>query len=194
MFRRYADDSIVAFERKDDAEAYLRKLPERLVKFGLELAAEKSALVKFNRWEPETSGRFTFLGFDFFWRKTLRNPNHRKVTRNTNGKKFRASLAALKEWLMKARSLRLSEILATLRRKLQGYWNYYCVIGNSEKTATYAHHARGLVFKWLNRRSQRKSFNWAEFNAAWTRWNLAVPRVTEKPSPKFARQSQPSPA
>ena len=95
MFRRYADDSIVAFERKDDAEAYLCKLPERLAKFGLELAAEKSALVKFNRWEPETSGRFTFLGFDFFWRKTLRNPNHRKVTRYTNGKKFRASLGTL---------------------------------------------------------------------------------------------------
>jgi group II intron reverse transcriptase/maturase len=194
MFRRYADDSIVAFERKDDAEAYLRKLPERLAKFGLELAGEKSALVKFNRWEPETSGRFTFLGFDFFWRKTLRNPKHRKVTRNTNGKKFRASLAALKEWLRKARSKPLRDILATLRRKLQGYWNYYCVIGNSEKTGTYAHHARCLVFKWLNRRSQRKSFNWTEFTAAWERWKLPAPRVTEKPSPKFARQSQPSPA
>ena len=90
--------------------------------------------------------------------------------------------------------IRLREILATLRRKLQGYWNYYCVIGNSEKTGTYAHHARGLVFKWLNRRSQRKSFNWAEFNAAWARWNMPEPRITEKPSPKFARQSQPGPA
>ncbi len=194
MFRRYADDSIVAFERKDDAEAYLCKLPERLAKFGLELATEKSALVKFNRWEPETSGRFTFLGFDFFWRKTLRNPKHRKVTRNTNGKKFRASLAALKEWLKKARSKPLRDILATLRRKLQGYWNYYCVIGNSEKTGTYAYHVRGLIFKWLNRRSQRKSFNWTEYNAAWERWKLPAPQVNEKPSPKFARQNQPSPA
>ncbi len=190
----YADDSIVAFERKDDAEAYLRKLPERLAKFGLELAVEKSALVKFNRWEPETSGRFTFLGFDFFWRKTLRNPKHRKVTRNTNGKMYRASLAALKEWLKKARSKPLRDILATLRRKLQGYWNYYCVIGNSEKTGTYAYHARGLIFKWLNRRSQRKSFNWTEYNAAWERWKLPAPQVNEKPSPKFARQNQPSPA
>ena len=65
LFRRYADDSIVCFERKDDAEAYLRELPKRLEKFGLELAGEKSALVKFNRWEPESSGKFTFLGFDF---------------------------------------------------------------------------------------------------------------------------------
>jgi hypothetical protein len=57
LFRRYADDSIVCFERKDDAEAYLRALPERLAKFGLQLAEEKSALVKFNRWEGETSGK-----------------------------------------------------------------------------------------------------------------------------------------
>jgi len=61
LFRRYADDSIVCFERKDDAEAYLRALPGRLAKFGLEVAEEKSALVKFNRWEPESSGRFTFI-------------------------------------------------------------------------------------------------------------------------------------
>ena len=55
MFRRYADDSVVCFERKADAEAYLRALPARLAKFGLELATEKSALVKFNRWEGETT-------------------------------------------------------------------------------------------------------------------------------------------
>jgi group II intron reverse transcriptase/maturase len=61
LFRRYADDSIVCFERKDDAEAYLKALPERLAKFGLQLAEEKSALVKFNRWEGESSGKFTFV-------------------------------------------------------------------------------------------------------------------------------------
>ena len=60
-FRRYADDSVVCFERKEDAEAYLQALPGRLEKFGLSLAEEKSALVKFNRWEPDSSGRFTFI-------------------------------------------------------------------------------------------------------------------------------------
>jgi hypothetical protein len=53
LFRRYADDSIVCIERKDDAEAYLKALSERLAKFGLQLADEKSALVKFNRWEGD---------------------------------------------------------------------------------------------------------------------------------------------
>ena len=74
LFRRYADDSVVCFDRKDDAEAYLRELPARLAKFGLALAEEKSALVKFNRWEPESSGKFTFLGFDFYWGESRRNP------------------------------------------------------------------------------------------------------------------------
>jgi group II intron reverse transcriptase/maturase len=194
LFRRFADDSIVCFERKDDAELYLRELPKRLAKFNLELAEEKSALAKFNRWEPETSGKFTFLGFDFYWAKTRANPLHRIVKRRTTSKKFRASLAAMKEWLKKARSSPLPIIIATLRRKLQGYWNYYGVIGNSERISRYNHEVQALVFKWLNRRSQRRSFTWATFNAAWVSWNMPPPRITEQPPPRSARQRGPQPA
>ena len=85
MFRRYADDSIVCFERKDDAEAYLRTLPKRLEKFGLSLAAEKSALVRFDRNDPEQSGKFTFLGFDFYWARARANRGWVFVKRRTNG-------------------------------------------------------------------------------------------------------------
>jgi group II intron reverse transcriptase/maturase len=193
LFRRYADDSIVCFERKDDAEAYLRALPERLAKFGLELAEEKSALVKFNRWEGGSSGKFTFLGFDFYWGKSRHNPNYWRVRRTTDPKKFRAGLAKLKDWLKKSRSMPLRELLATLKRKLQGHWNYYGVIGNSKQTGRFAYWARWLVYKWLNRRSQRKSFTVASFDAAWERWQMPVPRVIEEPWPKTAGQSQPRP-
>jgi len=193
IFRRYADDSIVCFERKDDAEAYLRDLPDRLAKFVLELAEEKSALVKFNRWEPESSGKFTFLGFDFYWHKSRRNPNYRVVKRSTNAKKLRAAVAALKDWLKKSRSLPLPEIIATLKRKLQGYWNYYGVIGNSEQTWNYAWFAKRLVYKWLNRRGQRKSFTVRSFVAAWERWQMPDPQVNEKPWPRTAGQNQPCP-
>ena len=113
----------MCFEKKVDAERYLKELPGRLAKFKLELAVEKSALAKFNRWEPEDSGKFTFLGFDFFWKKTRRNPLHRKVTRKTNPKKFRNSLKSMKEWLKKARSLPLPDIIATLKRKLIVRWS-----------------------------------------------------------------------
>ena len=192
LFRRYADDSIVCFERKDDAEAYLRALPERLAKFGLQLADEKSALVKFNRWEGESSGKFTFLGFDFYWGKSRHNPKYWRVRRTTNAKKFRGGLAALKQWLKKSRSLPLPEIVATLKGKLQGVWNYYGVIGNSERLWDYGWHAKRLVHKWLNRRSQRRSYTWPKFEEAWERWKIPPPQVIEKPWPQ-SRQNQPQP-
>lgn len=88
LFRRYADDSVVCFERHDDAQAYLRELPKRLGKFGLQMAEEKSSLVKFNRWEPDQSGKFTFLGFDFYWGRSQKNPQIVNVRRRTNRKKF----------------------------------------------------------------------------------------------------------
>ena len=191
IFRRYADDSVVCFARKDDAEAYLRELPARLAKFGLALAEEKSALVKFNRWEPLSSGKFTFLGFDFYWGQSRRNPKHWRVRRTTNAKKFRAGLASLKDWIMKSRSTPLRDLIPTLRRKLQGHWNYYGVIGNSKQLWTFAHFAKRLMFKWLNRRSQRKSFTWAAFAAAWERWKIPAPRVIEKPWPRTAGQYRP---
>jgi len=180
LFRHYADDSIVCFERKDDAEAYLRALPGRLAKFGLQLAEEKSSLVKFNRWEGESSGKFTFLGFDFYWGKSRHNSNYWRVRRTTNAKKFRAGLAALKEWLKKSRSLPLPELVAKLKSKLQGIWNYYGVIGNSEQLWKFAWFAQQLTHKWLNRRSQRRSYTWAGFTAAWERWRMPAPRVVEK--------------
>ncbi len=191
LFRRYAGDSIVCFERKEDAECCLRRLPGRLVRFKLELAEGKTALTKFNRWEPETSGKFTFLGFDFYWKGTRKNPLHRIVRRRTTAKKFRASLRAMKEWLKEARSLPLAAIVTTLGRKLKGYWNYYGVIGKSERLTRCAHEVKGLVFKWLNRRSQRKSYTWTAFTDAWESWKLPPPVITETPPPRSARQRAP---
>ena len=80
--------------------------------------------------------------------------------------------------------------MSTLRRKLQGHWNYYGVLGNSDRLWKLAHHVKRLVFKWLNRRSQRRSFNWARFVEAWERWEIPRPRIIEQPMPlrRLARQ------
>ena len=181
IFLRYADDIIVGFEYKGDADRYLRVLPRRLSKFGLRLAEEKSSLVKFNRWEPDDSGCFTFLGFDFYWARTLKNPNHKMVRRRTNKKKYRAALRAMKDWIRKARSWPLRMILSSLRKRLRGYWNYYGVIGNSQMTWRYYSAVKMLIFKWLNRRSQRKSFTWERFKRLWmTEWQIPAPRVMEQ--------------
>jgi RNA-directed DNA polymerase len=97
----------------------------------------------------------------------------------------------MKEWLIKARSFRLPDIVATLGRKMQGYWNYYGVIGNPERLTHYGHEVKGLVFKWLNRRSQRKSYTWTAFAAAWESWKLPPPRINETPPPRSPRQRPP---
>ena len=184
LFRRYADDSIVCFERRADAEAYLRELPARLAVFGLELAEEKSALVKFNRWEGKSSGKFTFLGFDFFWGESRRHPNFWRVRRVTNAKKFRNSLKAITNWVRKSRSLPLPEIIAGLKSRLRGVWNYYGVIGNSKRNDRFAWRVQRAVHKWLNRRSQRRSYTLKEFVEAWKRWEIPMPRVVEQPWPQ----------
>lgn len=179
LFRRYADDSVVCFERQDDAQAYLRALPKRLEKFGLQIAEEKCSLVKFNRWEPDQSGKFTFLGFDFYWGRARKNPKIVNVRRRTNRKKFQASLLALKEWLKKARSLRLPDLLAVLRRKLRGYWNYYGVRGNSMMLGKYQYEVHQLLYKWLNRRSQKRSMTWRNYSERWKTWDMPIARVIE---------------
>lgn len=189
LFRRYADDSVVCFEREDDARAYLRALPKRLEKFGLSLAAEKSALVRFDRNEPEQSGRFTFLGFDFYWTRARANRGWVFVKRRTNKEKFRSSLRAMKEWLRKVRCGKLADLLAVLRRKLRGYWNYYGVIGNSSMTAKYQREVNRLLYKWLNRRSQRRSMTWTQFGRRLPGWDLPPPRVVELPLTPVLRQN-----
>jgi group II intron reverse transcriptase/maturase len=181
LFMRYADDIIVGFEYQRESEAYLRQLPGRLAKFSLRLSEEKSSLVKFNRWEPDNSGKFTFLGFDFYWSRVRKNRDHKIVKRKTSKKKYRAALRAMKDWIRKSRSKPLREILLSLRKRLTGYWNYYCVIGNSRMAWKYFREVTRIVFKWLNRRSQRKSYTWAKFGPLWHgEWDIPRPRTRER--------------
>ena len=191
IFMRYADDIIVGFEEQSDAERYLEALPERLAKFNLRLAKEKSGLVKFDCREPESSGTFTFLGFDFYWSPTYRNPKKRVVKRKTNSKKYRASIRRLRDWIKSKRSMPLKMIISSLRKKLRGYWNYYGVIANGKMTARYMTAVAEQMFKWLNRRSQRKSYTWKEFQNHWKGdWQIPQPRVHEKAPWERASQSE----
>jgi hypothetical protein len=103
------------------------------------------------------------------------------------------SLLALKEWLKKARSLRLPDLLAVLRRKLQGYWNYYGVIGNSKMLGKYQYEVHQLLYKWLNRRSQRRSMTWRQYCERWKTWEMPAARVVET-FPSQALRQPPEPA
>ena len=183
VYERFADDFVCGFEHKEEAENYLKQLRERLGKFGLKLSEAKSGIVKFNRHDLQESEAFTFLGFEFYWAKTRRG--FTTVKRRTSKKKFRSSLKNCKEWLKKNRSRPLKWLREKLAMKLRGYWNYYGVIGNSPSLTRYWIEVRKLTQKWLNRRSQRKSYGAEGFLMMWDNWGLPRPRIVEVPYPRL---------
>ncbi len=169
---RYADDFVCAFELESDAHRFYEVLPKRLAKYGLEVAAEKTNLLQVGR---ESKQRFEFLGFEFYWGKG--RWGRIVLKRRTSRKKYRAALANFKEWCKTHCYLPKSVLFAKLNRKLRGYWQYYGIRGNYESLDDYFHHIKGILYKSLNRRSQRHSYSWAGFWALLDDFKLIRPRI-----------------
>lgn len=169
---RYADDFVCCFERVSDAQRFYEVLPKRLAKFGLEVAGDKTQLLHFHRG---SKSRFCFLGFEFYWGRSRFGKNALK--RRTDRKKYRSALANFKVWCQESRGLRKPVLFAKLNQKLRGYWNYYGVRGNYESLNDYLQDIKRILFKWLNRRSQRRSYNWTGFMALLDDFKLLKPRI-----------------
>jgi group II intron reverse transcriptase/maturase len=174
---RFADDFVCAFSLRSEAERFHAKLAGRLAKFGLKLAEDKTQIICFDRYRGKESRRFNFLGFELFWGKSRKGIPHLK--RRTSRKRIRRALKVVGEWIEENRSQRLSSLIEQLNAKLRGHYGYYGVIGNSASLGGFFHHVNRLMFKWLNRRSQKKSMTWPEYTRR-VRGRLINPRVTEK--------------
>lgn len=174
---RYADDFVCAFEHEDEARRFLHGLKERLAKFGLELAPEKTRLVRFSRYGGKGNGNFEFLGFAYHWEKSRKG--YPMICRRTAAKRLNRSLGKLKDWLKESRHQRLRPLMGALNAKLRGYRNYYGVRGNYRDLNKFFYLMRGLLFKWLNRRSQRGSFGWDGFERMCLYYNLVQPKLIE---------------
>jgi group II intron reverse transcriptase/maturase len=172
---RYADDFVSAFEYQEEAEAFYQELGERLGKFKLELSAEKTRIIEFKRQQSQTY--FEFLGFEFRWGKDRKGRAHLK--RRTSRKRLKRSLERFTEWCKESRNLRVKQLGKQLRAKFEGYYNYYGVKGNSERLQEYYEEAMEILKKWLNRRSQRRSYNWQGFKDIIAYLKVPRPRITE---------------
>jgi RNA-directed DNA polymerase len=171
---RYADDFVCAFEREADAERFYQVLGKRLEKFGLELSAEKTRVIAFDRRQTGKES-FEFLGFEFRWGKDRRGKAH--VQRRTSRKKLRNSLARFSEWCRQKRPCRVKDWFKELTPKLQGYYNYYGVSGNFASLQQFFGEAMRILWKWLNRRSQRKSYSWEHFRALLEHYQVPRPHI-----------------
>ncbi len=172
---RYCDDFVCTFRYKKDAEKFYIALGNRLGKFGLELSKEKTNIISFSKFRKEENTHFDFLGLEFRWGVSLKGKN--VIKRSTSKNKLRASLLNFKVWCKDSRDNRMRKITEMLNQKLRGYYNYYGLIGNYKSLWKFYTIAMGILYKWLNRRSQRKSFNRSEFNRLIKWYGILKPRI-----------------
>lgn len=174
---RYADDWVCAFRFRDDAERFYRALPKRLKRFNLEVAPEKTQILRFSRFHPSMKRRLTFLGFEFYWKRDRKGEP--RVMRRTARQKLQAACRRITEWIKHNRHLPGVEFIKRLNARLRGHYNYYGIRGNSRSLSSFFKVAIECVFKWRNRRGgKRKSFTWKQFNRVIDRF-IATPRITE---------------
>lgn len=178
MLIRYADDFVVAFQYKDEAEQFYQALPERLGKFGLELAADKTHIKRLSRFRPDPSTRFQFLGFEFYWGWDGKDEPHMKC--RTATKKLKTTLQGYSQWIKLNRSRKLRESMPELRRKLVGFMNYFALPDNSRSVWKVYDSVVEWLYKWLNRRSQRVSYTWCGLKDMLKRYQIKPPNVRKR--------------
>ena len=180
---RYSDDFVVCCESEKDARNFLELLHTRLEKFGLQVAEDKTKVLKFGRqiWKQSQRSKekvetFNFLGFTHYCGKSRRG--YFVMGHKTSKENFCRKLKETKEWLKKIRNqLHLKEWWPVLKSKLTGHYNYFGISGNCRCLQQFYAQVFSNVFKWINRRSQKKSMNFDQY-LNYLQWNpLPTPRI-----------------
>ena len=182
-FYRFADDFVACFQYREEAESYRLELDRRVRRFGLELAPEKTRCMEFGRFAREDARKrgekpkeFSFLGFTHYCGKTKRG--RFKVKRRTDRKKMGQSLRRFADWAKRSRSwLSKGEMLRRARTRVIGHLNYYAITDNADQCDRFVYYATRLLFKWLNRKSQRRAYTWEGFIHALEHVGWPKPRI-----------------
>lgn len=180
---RYADDFVICVQFKEDADKIHEQLRARIEEFNLELAEDKTRVIGFGRYSkqnaksrgkrPET---FNFLGFTHYVGKSRKG--NFLLGRTTDRKKLTAKLREMKLWLIGIKNKHhMKDWWNLLKAKMAGHFRYYGVSGNTRGIRAFFQIVTRMVFKWLNRRSHMKSFNWDSFKIYLARHPLPKPQV-----------------
>lgn len=176
---RFADDFLLLFDNKQDAERVMNVLPKRLGKYGLTLHPEKTKLVELNSRNRETPSTFDFLGFTHYMGKSRKGK--RILKRKTSKKKLKASLQRLNQWMKANRHKPVEQFIGELNRKLQGHYGYYGITFNLPGLKHYHHCAKRQLHKWINRRGGKPKWCWEKYTGQLLeRYPLKSPRIIHK--------------
>jgi len=171
---RYADDFLLMFQYENEAKQVMGLLKDRLGKFGLEVAEDKTRILPIGRFKG-TKEDFDFLGFTFFNTKT-RNGKYRLGVR-TSKQKLKAKKQAAKQWLRRRLTEPVAETMRKIEISLKGHFNYYGVNGNFHMIQNYWKYVKHSCYRMLNRRDQKGKFRYDKFLRTWNHY-VNKPRLT----------------
>jgi RNA-directed DNA polymerase len=177
---RYADDLVITFERKDDAERVMEVLGKRMGRFGLALHPDKTRLLPFRRPPAQQDGgkgpaTFDFLGFTLYWARA--KTGRWGMWCKTRKARLRRAVTSIADWCRSNRHQPIEAQHAALCRRLQGHYNYFGVSGNFRCLLVVQEEVKRAWYKWLRRRSQRTRLNWEKFCELLKRFALPRPRI-----------------
>lgn len=167
---RYADDFLIMFQYEDDAIKVMSLVKDRLEQFSLELAEEKTRILKFGRFSGSKE-TFDFLGFTFYNTTTM-NGRYR-VGIKTSEKKLKQKRQAVKEWLRMRMHRPIDETMKLLNQKLVGHCRYYAVNGNLRKVNHFYDYVKRRVMYMMRGRSQKDRTSWDKLQRIWDYYILA---------------------
>jgi len=180
---RYADDFVMVFEHKRDAERMMSVLSKRFGKYGLQLHPDKTRMLEFkprlesrseNLGQP-SSRSFDFLGFTLHWGRSRKG--YWIVKRKTAKSRLRRTIKQFNRWLQKVRHQPVEWQHKKISQKLNGHYAYFGVTGNSRSLVKVLRQVEHLWCKWLGRRSWRAFMTWDKFKLLLQHYPLPSPRI-----------------
>lgn len=182
---RYADDFVIVFENKRDAERVMAVLPKRFAKYGLTVHPDKTRLIDFRSPKHREhhqddgtrgggmSGTFDLLGFTHYWRKSRKG--NWVVARKTIAKRIARSVQMIEQWCRRHRHEPVRKQWKMLCQKVRGHYNYYGIVGNSTMLSSFRYLVAHAWQKWLRRRNNRRDFSWDDFNRMARKYPIPYP-------------------
>ena len=171
---RYADDFVVMFQYEETAKQFYKMLIERMRKFKLELAEDKTRILPFGRFKG-TDEEFNFLGFTFSNSKTLTGQYRPNI--KTNKKKLKQKFEVVKKWMHDNMHGPIIDVGLSIRKKIIGHYAYYGINGNYSSLVKYYKYVKYTWYYTLRKRGQKNKIKYIDFLRIWNYLEIPKPRI-----------------
>lgn len=176
---RYADDCVLGFSDKSDAQKVMEVLPKRFAKYDLTLHPEKTKLIDLNSLRGQSDRSFDFLGFTHYLGKSRKGM--KVLKRKTSSKKFTKAVTNIDEYIKVNRHMKLKYLIAMLNLKLRGHYLYYGIIHNYNGIHRFYDEVRRKLYKWLRRRGGKTKWDWKSVVQLTDEWQPLIKPFIYKP-------------